>query len=41
LALASNADFLTTGNTKDFILNEYKNTKILTPREYWDVYAPK
>jgi len=41
LALASNANFLTTGNTKDFILNEYKNTKILTPREYWDVYAPK
>jgi len=35
LADESNADFIVTGNTNDFTLPQYKNTKILTPRDYW------
>lgn len=41
LAAVSNADYLTTGNTLDFTITEFEYTKILTPREYWDNYAPK
>jgi len=35
LADESNADFIITGNTNDFTFPKYKNTKILTPRDYW------
>jgi putative PIN family toxin of toxin-antitoxin system len=38
LAVSCNADFLITGNTKDFTLHEYKGTKIVTPKEYWTEY---
>ncbi|WP_081413785.1 putative toxin-antitoxin system toxin component, PIN family [Eisenibacter elegans] len=41
LAAVSAADYLTTGNTLDFTITEFEYTKILTPREYWDNYAPK
>jgi putative PIN family toxin of toxin-antitoxin system len=41
LAAVSSADYLTTGNTLDFTTTEFEYTKILTPREYWDNYAPK
>ena len=41
LAAISSADYLTTGNTLDFTITEFEYTKILTPREYWDNYAPK
>ena len=41
LAAVSAADFLTTGNTLDFTITEFEYTRILTPREYWDNYAPK
>lgn len=41
LAAVSAADYLTTGNTLDFTLSEFEYTRILTPREYWDNYAPK
>lgn len=41
LAAISAADYLTTGNTLDFTLTEFEYTKILTPRAYWDNYAPK
>lgn len=34
------ADFIITGNTTDFIFPVYKQTKIVTPREYWDIYQP-
>jgi len=34
LALESRADFLVTGNTNDFVISSYEQTKILTPREY-------
>ena len=32
------ADFVITGNTTDFIFPTYKQTKIVTPKEYWDSY---
>ncbi len=41
LAAASCADYLTTGNILDFTITEFEYTRILTPREYWDNYAPK
>ena len=34
------ADFIITGNTTDFIFPTYKDTKIVTPREYWDNHKP-
>jgi putative PIN family toxin of toxin-antitoxin system len=40
LAAATSADYLITGNTLDFTLNEFEYTKILTPRLYWDNYKP-
>lgn len=36
LAAISTADFLITGNTSDFTLNEFENTRIVTPREFLD-----
>ncbi|AQG79235.1 hypothetical protein AWR27_07795 [Spirosoma montaniterrae] len=41
LAAVSAADYLTTGNTLDFTITEFEYTRILTPREYWDNYAPR
>ena len=41
LAAVSAADYLATGNTLDFTITEFEYTRILTPREYWDKYAPK
>jgi len=41
LAAVSSADYLTTGNALDFTITAFEYTKILTPREYWDNYAPK
>lgn len=40
LADECNADFVITGNTTDFTFLTYKQTKILTPKEYWDNYKP-
>jgi len=40
LAEECNAEFLITGNTNDFQITTYKNTKILTPKEYWENYKP-
>lgn len=34
------ADFVITGNTKDFTFPIYKQTKIVTPKEYWDNHQP-
>lgn len=34
------ADFVITGNTKDFTFPTYKQTKIVTPKEYWDNHHP-
>ncbi len=41
LAIECHADFLITGNTKDFTITKYKGTIILTPKEYWENYYPK
>ncbi|WP_153795775.1 putative toxin-antitoxin system toxin component, PIN family [Foetidibacter luteolus] len=38
LAETSCADFLVTGNTNDFTMQEYKGTKIVTPKQYWEHY---
>lgn len=34
------ADFVITGNTTDFTFPKYKQTRIVTPREYWEQYKP-
>ena len=41
LADQSQADFVITGNTNDFTFSTYKQTKIVTPREYWENYHPE
>lgn len=40
LAEECNADFIITGNTNDFTMSEYKNTKVVTPKEYWENHRP-
>jgi putative PIN family toxin of toxin-antitoxin system len=32
------ADFIITGNINDFTFPQYKNTKIVTPKEYWEQF---
>lgn len=39
LASVSSADYLITGNTLDFTMAEFENTKILTPREFWESFV--
>jgi len=34
------ADFVITGNTNDFTFPLYKQTKIVTPKDYWENYKP-
>jgi predicted nucleic acid-binding protein len=41
LAAECDADFLITGNTNDFTISNYKRTKIVTPKEYWDEHCLK
>jgi putative PIN family toxin of toxin-antitoxin system len=36
LAETCNADYLITGNYKDFNMKNYKNTLIVTPKNYWE-----
>ena len=36
LAEESNADFLITGNHLDFDITHYNNTRILSPRDFWE-----
>jgi uncharacterized protein len=38
LASTCNADFLITGNTVDFTMSSFEQTKIVTPKEYWEKY---
>ena len=40
LADECSADFVITGNTNDFTFPTYKQTKIVTPKEYWENYKP-
>jgi putative PIN family toxin of toxin-antitoxin system len=41
LADESFADFIITGNTTDFTFPYYKQTRIVTPRNYWEQYKPE
>ena len=41
LADECSADFLITGNTTDFTVPNYKQTKIVTPKEYWENHRPE
>jgi putative PIN family toxin of toxin-antitoxin system len=34
------ADFIITGNTNDFTFPAYKQTKIVTPKDYWENHRP-
>ena len=34
------ADYIITGNTNDFTFPRYKQTKIVTPKDYWEKYRP-
>ncbi len=38
LADVSKADFIITGNTNDFTIPNYKRTKIVTPKQFWESY---
>ena len=38
LAKVSDADFIITGNIKDFDMNFFENTNIISPRDYWEEY---
>jgi hypothetical protein len=40
LAEESDADFLITGNTNDFIIANYKKTRIVGPKEYYENHSP-
>jgi uncharacterized protein len=40
LADECDADFIITGNTTDFNFSTYKQTQIVTPKEYWDNFKP-
>ena len=37
LAETCKADYLITGNTKHFPMKEYKKTKIVSPKEFWEL----
>ena len=38
LAITCGADYLITGNTNDFTISSYEKTKIVSPRDYWELY---
>ncbi len=38
LAVASQADYLITGNLKHFPFKQFESTLIFSPKEYWDTY---
>lgn len=37
LAETCGADYLVTGNTNDFTMSEYKGTKIVSPKEFFEI----
>ncbi len=39
LAVECSANFIITGNSNDFTFSEYKQIKILSPKEYWENHA--
>lgn len=40
LCAESKAGFLITGNTRDFTMQRFKRTRIVSPAEYWGKYRP-
>ncbi|MDR0321223.1 MAG: PIN domain-containing protein [Treponema sp.] len=40
LAEECTADFIITGNTNDFTFSQYKQTRIVTPKNYWENHKP-
>lgn len=38
LAYTAKADYLITGNHKDFNITEFKGTKIISPKKFYDLY---
>lgn len=38
LAVESEADYLITGNSNDFTFSLYEGTRIVSPKEYWELY---
>lgn len=38
LAIAAEASYLVTGNTKDFPMKEFRGIKICTPKEFYEYY---
>jgi putative PIN family toxin of toxin-antitoxin system len=41
LALECAANFIITGNSKDFTISKFRQTKIVSPKEYWENYKPE
>ena len=39
LAYESKADFIITGNTNDFTMAEFKGTKIISPKGFWEQHV--
>ena len=39
LAYESKADFIITGNTNDFTMKDFKGTRIVNPKDYWDNFT--
>ncbi len=40
LAATCKVDFIITGNTNDFTMARFRQTMIVTPREYWEHHRP-
>lgn len=38
VALSCRADFLITGNSKDFTFKSFENTRIISPESYWNTH---
>jgi hypothetical protein len=36
LASESKADFIITGNTNDFTMTKFKDTQVVSPKDYWE-----
>ena len=41
LSTEAKADFIVTGNTRDFTLSKFKKALIVSPMEYWATYKPE
>lgn len=41
LAIESDANYIVTGNRNDFTISSYQKTKIVSPKDYWNLYKPQ